>query len=37
VKAATEIWCGHEFLASSISAANKLLDAALTAFSRQRL
>jgi putative transposase len=29
--------CGHEFSASSISEANKSLDAALTAFSRRRL
>jgi transposase-like protein len=34
VKAVTETLCGHEFSASSISEANKSLDAALTAFSR---
>jgi putative transposase len=37
VKAVTETLCGHEFSASSISEANKSLDAALTAFSRRRL
>jgi putative transposase len=37
VKAVTEALCGHEFSASSISEANKSLDAALTAFSRRRL
>jgi transposase-like protein len=37
VKAVTETLCGHEFSASSISEANKSLDAALTAFSRRKL
>ena len=37
VKAVTETLCGHEFSASTISKANKSLDAALTAFSRRRL
>src|ERR1700746_3890419 len=33
VKAVTETLCGHEFSATTISEANKSLDAALTAFS----
>jgi putative transposase len=33
----TETLCGHEFSTSTISEANKSLDAALTAFSRRRL
>ncbi len=37
VKAVTETLCGHSFSASSISAVNKSLDAALTAFSERRL
>ena len=37
VKAVTETLCGHEFSATTISEANKSLDAALTAFSRRRL
>ena len=37
VKAVTEALCGHEFSASSISAVNKSLDAALTAFSERQL
>jgi putative transposase len=37
VKAVTEALCGHEFSASSISAVNKSLDAALTAFCERRL
>lgn len=37
VKAVTEALCGHEFSASTISEANKTLDAALTAFSRRKL
>ncbi len=37
VKAVTETLCGHEFSATSISEANKSLDAALTAFARRRL
>ena len=37
VKSVTEALCGHEFSASSISAVNKSLDAALTAFSERRL
>ena len=37
VKAVTEALCGHEFSASSISEANKSLDAALAAFSQRRL
>jgi putative transposase len=37
VKAVTEALCGHSFSASAISAVNKSLDAALTAFSERRL
>ena len=37
VKAVTEALCGHSFSASAISAMNKSLDAALTAFSERRL
>jgi putative transposase len=37
VKAVTEALCGHSFSASSISAINKSLDAALDAFSTRRL
>jgi putative transposase len=37
VKAVTETLCGHGFSASAISAVNKSLDAALTAFSERRL
>ena len=37
VKAVTETLCGHEFSATSISEANKSLEATLTAFSRRRL
>jgi putative transposase len=37
VKAVTEALCGHEFSASSISAVNRSLDAALTAFCDRRL
>jgi putative transposase len=37
VKAVTEALCGHSFCASSISAINKQLDAALTAFAERRL
>jgi putative transposase len=37
VKAVTEALCGHEFSASTISEANKSLDASLTAFSRRKL
>jgi putative transposase len=37
VKAVTEALCGHSFSASAISAVNKSLDTALTAFSERRL
>jgi putative transposase len=37
VKAVTETLCGHEFSATTISEANKSLDAALTAFARRKL
>ena len=37
VKAITEELCGHQFSASSISAINKTLDEALTAFAERRL
>src|SRR5246500_2341527 len=37
VKAITEELCGHSFSASSISAINKSLDEALTAFANRRL
>ena len=37
VKAVTEELCGHSFSASSISAINKSLDAALKAFAERRL
>lgn len=37
VKAVTETLCGHGFSASSISAVNKSLDAALTAFAERKL
>src|SRR3954469_22909575 len=37
VKAVTEALCGHGFSASAISAVNKSLDAALTAFANRRL
>jgi putative transposase len=37
VKAVTETLCGHSFSASSISAANKKLDAGLRAFAERRL
>jgi putative transposase len=37
VKAVTEVLCGHEFSASSISAINKSLDESLKAFAERRL
>jgi transposase-like protein len=37
VKAVTETLCGHGFSASTISAMNHSLDAALTAFAERQL
>jgi transposase-like protein len=37
VKAVTEVFCGHSFSASSISAINKSLDDGLKAFAERRL
>jgi putative transposase len=37
VKAVTETLCGHSFSASSVSAMNQTLDAALSAFAARRL